>query len=91
MKAIFTPFSIGIGLAAGIVAQKVFDLVWSKIDDEDAPDPKFRRIDYKKLVPALILQGAILRLTRGFVDHGLRHAFAGATGLWPGEEEPQPE
>jgi hypothetical protein len=91
MKLIFTPFSIGLGLAAGILAQKLFDFVWGKIDDEDAPDPKFRQIDYKKLIPALILQGAILRLTRGFVDHGLRRAFAGTTGLWPGEEEPEPQ
>jgi hypothetical protein len=91
VKLIFTPFSIGLGLAAGMLAQKLFDAVWSKIDDEDAPDPKFRRIDYRKLVPALLLQGAILRLVRGFVDHGLRHAFANTTGLWPGEEEPQPE
>ena len=46
MKLVFAPFSIGLGLAAGILAQKLFDAVWGLIDDEDAPDPKFRRIDY---------------------------------------------
>ncbi len=91
MKAIFTPFSIGIGLLAGILARKVFDALWSAIDDEEAPNPKFREINYGKLVPALLLQGAVLRLVRGFVDHGLRHGFARATGSWPGEERPEPE
>ena len=91
MKAIFTPISIGIGLAAGILARKLFDALWGVIDDEDAPDPKYREINYGKLVPALLLQGAILRVVRGFVDHGLRHGFARATGSWPGEERPEPE
>ena len=91
MKFIFTPFSIGIGLLAGILSQKLVDRIWSAFDDEEAPDPKFREIDYVKLVPALILQGAVLRFVRGFVDHGLRRAFAASTGTWPGEEAPQPE
>ena len=91
MKTIFTPVSIGIGLVAGILARKLFDVLWGVIDDEEAPDPKYREINYGKLVPALLLQGAILRLVRGFVDHGLRHGFARATGSWPGEERPEPE
>lgn len=91
MKAIFTPISIGIGLAAGIVARKVFDALWGVIDDEEAPNPKHREIHYGKLVAALLLEGAIVRVIRGFVDHGLRHGFARATGSWPGEERPEPE
>ena len=91
MKVIFTPFSIGLGLLAGILSQKIFDRIWSAFDDEEAPDPKFREIDFVKLVPALILQGAVLRIVRGFVDHGLRRAFASSTGVWPGEEAPQPK
>lgn len=91
MRFIFAPFSIAIGLGAGVLASKVFDWIWSKFDDEEAPDPKYREISYAKLVPALILQGAILRVVRGFVDNGLRRAFANATGTWPGEEQPDPK
>lgn len=90
MKVVFTPFSIGTGLAAGMLAKKLFDVLWSAIDDEEAPDPKYREISYVKLVPALLIQGAILRLVRGMVDHGLRHGFARMTGSWPGDERPQP-
>jgi uncharacterized protein DUF4235 len=91
MKAIFTPFSIGIGLVAGMLARKVFDALWGVFDDEEAPNPKYREIDYVKLVPALLVEGAVVRLVRGFVDHGLRHGFARTTGSWPGEERPEPE
>jgi hypothetical protein len=91
LKAIFTPISIGIGLGAGILARKLFDAIWGVIDDEDAPNPKHREIDYGKLVAALLLEGAIVRVVRGFVDHGLRHGFARTTGSWPGEERPEPQ
>ncbi len=91
MKVIFTPFSIGIGLLAGMLARKVFDALWGVVDDEEAPNPKYREISYVKLVPALLVEGAVVRLVRGFVDHGLRHGFARTTGSWPGEERPEPE
>lgn len=91
MKAIFTPFSIGIGLLAGILARKVFEALWGVFDNESAPDPKHREIDYPKLIAALAVEGAIVRLIRGFVDHGLRHGFARTTGSWPGDERPEPE
>jgi len=44
-----------------------------------------------KTAIALVVEGAIFRLVRGLTDHGARHAFAGATGTWPGEERPDPE
>jgi hypothetical protein len=91
MKAIFTPFSIGIGLVAGMLGRKVFDALWGAVDEEQAPNPKHREIDYRKLVAALLVEGAVVRLTRGLVDHGLRQAFARTTGAWPGEERPEPE
>jgi hypothetical protein len=91
MKLVFTPFSIGIGLLAGIAARKLVAAVWGAFDDEEAPDPKHREISYAKLVPALLLEGAVLRLVRGFVDNGLRHSFARTIGSWPGEERPEPQ
>jgi hypothetical protein len=91
MAKVFTPFSVLIGLLSGILASKIFEFVWSKIDDEDAPDPKFRSQPYTKLTIALIVQGAIQRLVRGYVDHGLRIAWARTIGEWPGDEEPQPD
>ena len=89
MKALFSPLSLVAGLVAGILASKLFAGLWGLIDDEEAPDPKHREIPLGKLAAALLLEGAIARLVRGFVDHGMRQGFVRVTGSWPGEERPE--
>lgn len=91
MSKLFAPISILTGVLAGLVARKVFAFVWSKVDDEDAPDPKFREMDWTKLLVALLVEGAIARLVRGLADHGTRQAWMRTIGAWPGDERPQPE
>jgi hypothetical protein len=91
MKFAFMPVGIVAGLLAGQVARKIFDVIWSAFDDEEAPHPKYREIDWVKLIPALLIEGALFRVVRGLVDHGTRHGFAQLTGAWPGEERPEPE
>jgi hypothetical protein len=91
MKLIFIPISIAGGLLAGLVAKKSFEQIWGMIDAEEPPDAEHREISYVKLAAALMLEGAIFRLVRGFIDHGARRTFARATGRWPGQEAPEPE
>jgi len=90
MKLIYTPFGMAMAIMAGVVSKKVFERVWDYVEHEEAPKPKHREIDYVKLVPALIVEGAISRLVRGFVEHGSRLGYAKLTGSWPGEERPDP-
>jgi hypothetical protein len=85
VKLIFAPIGILAGLLAGLVAQKGFDRIWAVIDDEEPPEPDQRDVPYRKLIPALLVEGAVFRLTKGIVDHGVRGAFARLTGRWPGE------
>jgi hypothetical protein len=89
-KLAFTPFSIGAGLVAGLIAKKTFALLWGVIDDQEAPRPEHRDVDYRKLLLAVAIEGLIFALVKGMVDHGSRHAFEKATGAWPGDEEPDP-
>jgi hypothetical protein len=91
MSKAFTPISVIAGLLAGIIANKLFVAIWGRVIDEEPPDPKHREINGYQLVGSLLLQGAIQRLIRGGVDHGLRHAVARSTGSWPGEERPEPK
>ncbi len=91
MKLIFTPFSIVLGLIAGLVGKKAFEEVWGLIDEEEPPSAEHREIFWPKLVAALVLEGAIFRLVKGLVDHGSRVSFSKLTGSWPGEEAPEPE
>lgn len=91
MSLIFKPIGIIVGLLAGIVGKRIFEAIWSVIDDKDAPEPQHREIAVGKLVIALALEGAIFRALRGLADHGARHGFARLTGEWPGEERPEPK
>jgi hypothetical protein len=77
------------GLAAGAIASKLFDLVWGRMTDAEVPDPEHREIQFARLAGALVLEGAIVRLVRGFVDHGSRRYWLHRTGEWPGEERPE--
>jgi hypothetical protein len=91
MKFVFTPISIAGGLLAGLITTKIFEQLWGLVDKEEPPDAQHRHVDYRKLVVALLVEGAIFRLIRGFVDHSSRRGFARVTGSWPGEEAPEPE
>ena len=86
MKFLFAPVGIAAGLVAGFAAKKVFEKAWAVIDDEDPPEPDERGAPTAKLLAALAIEGAIFRLTKGFVDHQARVSFAGATGRWPGKD-----
>ena len=92
MRLVFTPISLALGLAAGIVGRKIFEQIWGLIDDDEPPHPQHRETGgLPKLLGALLIEGAIFRLVRGLVDHGARHGAARLTGSWPGEERPEPE
>ena len=91
MSLIFKPIGILSGLAAGMLGKKIFELLWGLIDDQDPPEPKYRRVRLGKLAAALLLEGAIFRLIRGFAEHGARHGFSALSGEWPGDESPQPK
>jgi hypothetical protein len=91
MKLIFTPFSIVLGLIAGLLGKKVFEQIWGLIDDVEPPKPEHREFSWPKLIAALAVEGAIFRLVKGLVDHASRTSFAKVTGTWPGEERPERE
>ncbi len=90
-KMMFLPASIGGGLLAGLIGKKLFAVIWGVIDDQEAPKPEHRNISPLKLAVALLIEGALFALIRGFVDHGSRHVFARVTGAWPGDENPEPQ
>jgi hypothetical protein len=90
-KVLFVPFGAVAGLLAGFLSRRLFRGMWSLVDYEEAPDPKRRDVDLRKLTFALLVEGAIFRAVRGLLDHGTRRAFSALTGAWPGEQRPQPE
>jgi hypothetical protein len=86
MKILFAPVGIAAGLVAGFAAKKAFEKAWAVIDDDEPPEPGTRGVPTGKLIAALAIEGAIFRVTKGFIDHQARASFAGATGRWPGRD-----
>jgi len=88
-RIIFVPIGIIAGLIAGQISKKIFDLIWSRISDEEAPESEHREVSWPQLLIALALEGAIFRLAKGLVDRGTRAGYLRLTGSWPGEERPE--
>ena len=89
-RLLFAPFSITGGLLAGLVASKLFQVLWARVDDQEPPSPEHHQISWAKMATALLIEGAIFRLTRGAFDHASRVVFFRGTRHWPGEERPDP-
>lgn len=91
MGLIYKPIGIVLGLLAAQLGKKLFDVAWTKIDDEEPPKPTTEETSWRKLMVVATIQGIIFRITRVAVDRygaiGWRHL----TGTWPGEKRPEPE
>lgn len=87
-KFAFRPISIVAGLLAAMIAKRAFTYAWRLVDEEEPPTSSERNARLQKLIPALLLQGAVFAVVRGLVDRGSRQAFRKATGTWPGDQRP---
>jgi hypothetical protein len=91
MKLLYKPFGIIIGIGSGLVARRVFDFVWTKIDDEDPPKPLTELSPWSKVLGAAFVQGAIFAVTKAVVKRSGAKGYEHLTGVWPGERRPDPE
>jgi Protein of unknown function (DUF4235) len=91
MKLLYKPFGIILGILGGLIGKRVFDFVWTKIDDEEPPDATTQDAKWGKVIATAALQGMIFKGTRAVVDrHGARGWYY-LTGTWPGEKRPDPD
>ena len=91
MGLIYKPFGILLSLLAGLAGKKVFDFVWTKIDDQEPPKATTQDTSWPRLLSAAAVQGVIFRVTRFVVDRYGAIGFNYLTGIWPGEKRPDPE
>jgi hypothetical protein len=91
MGLIYKPFGIVLGILAGLAGKRLFNFVWTKIDDEEPPEPTTELTSWRKLLAAGAVQGVIFRLTRIVVDRYGAVGWRYVTGVWPGERRPDPE
>ena len=88
MKALYKPIGLILGILSGVVAKKLFDFVWTKIDDEPAPKGTTQEAPWAKILAAAALQGLIFKSTRVVVDRYGAVGWHYITGVWPGGKPP---
>jgi hypothetical protein len=91
MKLIYKPFGIVIGILAGLLSKRLFEFIWSKIDEEEPPKPTTEIAPWTKVLAAAAVQGVTFKVTRAAVDRAGAKGFAHLTGVWPGEHRPDAE
>ena len=68
-KLAYKPIGLVFGMVGGLVAAKVFGLVWKKISNEDeTPQPLSDDYSTREVLLAATLQGAIFGLIKTAVD-----------------------
>jgi len=91
MGLIYKPFGILLGIAAALVGKRVFNLAWTKIDDQDPPKATTEQTTWGRLIAASAVQGVIFKVVRVIVDRYGAIGWRYLTGVWPGEKRPDPE
>jgi pectin methylesterase-like acyl-CoA thioesterase len=86
MKLLYKPFGIVLGLLAGLLSKKLFDVVWGLFDNEEPPKPTTQEADWPKVMAAAAVQGVTFKVTRAAVDRAGAKGWDHLFGVWPGEK-----
>ncbi|ADB53654.1 DUF4235 domain-containing protein [Conexibacter woesei] len=88
MKIAYKPFGIVAGIVAGLLARRLFTVIWSRIDDEEPPEAKTELASWTRVLTAAALQGVTFSVTKAAVDRAGARGFEHLFGVWPGEKAP---
>jgi Protein of unknown function (DUF4235) len=91
VKLIYRPIGLIMGILSALVARRIFNFAWTKIDDEDPPKGTTQHAPWVKILAAAALQGVIFKTTRVVIDRYGAVGWNYLTGVWPGEKRPDPD
>jgi hypothetical protein len=88
MKLLYKPFGIVVGILAGLLSKKLFEVAWGVFDKEEPPKPTTKEADWPKVLGAAAVQGVTFKVTRAAVDRAAANGWEHLFGVWPGERRP---
>lgn len=91
MKLLYRPIGIVLGLVAGLLSKSVFNFVWARIDDEEAPKATIEQTSWAKVLISAAVQGMVFQTVRAAVNRAGAQGWRYLTGVWPGERAPDPK
>ncbi|HEX3611417.1 MAG TPA: DUF4235 domain-containing protein [Sporichthyaceae bacterium] len=89
-KVMYKPLSAVSGALAGVLAGRLFDLLWRRLGEGDsAPDPEEKYVGWGTVLLGAALEGVIYATVRAAVKRGGATGVEKVTGTWPGPAEAQ--
>jgi hypothetical protein len=83
-KMFYRPVGILLGMAGGALASTLFSRAWAAVGNGDAPDAMDEEREWKEILLAAALQGAIFAVVKAAVDRSGAMGVRRLTGTWPG-------
>lgn len=92
MRLLYKPLAIIAGIAARLLGRQTFRALWSRIDQEEPPQPLTGEGSTIKVVGARALQAGVMAGAAAFIERMSARAFHHVIGIWPKKKpEPDPE
>lgn len=84
-KAAYKPVGMAMGAVSGMVAGALFKQIWKKTGhDEDAPKSTDPDRNWREVLLAATVQGAVFAAVKAAVDRAGATAVHRLSGAWPG-------
>jgi hypothetical protein len=90
MRLLYKPLAIIAGIVARLLGRQTFRAVWSRIDEEEPPQPLTGEGSTMKVVGARALQAGVMAGAAALVERMAARAFHHIIGIWP-KKRPEPE
>ena len=85
-KVLYKPVAIAFGLLGGMVARKIFEQVWQRVDDEGVPPtPTQQEFGWGKILAGAAIEGLIFSVVKAAIARGGARGIEAVTGTWPAE------
>jgi hypothetical protein len=86
-KILYRPVGLVSSILGGLIASLLFKQIWKRVsagDDADPPGALQSEYDFKEILLAAVLQGALFAVVKAVIQRGGAKQFERVTGEWPG-------